>query len=533
MDTQKTEASSEGKPVSISQRLGQLQFHWSGKFRVLQFADIQDGPKVSADTIRLLEAACDAARPDLVIFSGNQIAGYHDAFADTFQRRRWSEKPQETTATSMLREQTKALVRKQISQYIAPLNSRGIPWAVTYGNHDFQCGLSNAELDSIYREFEGCLNPVADADTAANPRLERVAALENQHAYACQPGTFALPVMDSEGKRAVLVVVLVDSGDYAREGGYGAPSESALSFIRQAPSMVGKPCMLFQHMPIPQYYQVLKTVPPQTDGAIQGYREFENHYYVLDPARTQPGSYLGEGVSCPDCDSGEFAAIVGAAVGASADSVFDGMTAGTSAHGTTVDASAVSSVDSVTAGAANTVYAAGVAENTQGVRGSALQSREHSRGMDDSRGTDDSRGADNLRSVDNSRRADNLREAVNRGYFALATGHDHRNGFVGSLDGLLLIATPTCGFGSYGPALHKRAARLFEFDIRHPYNPRTQLLEFGPLVGKPKQGRAYAYGMASVEEEDKGVDLLHKPSVKDWLKKTGEKLNKSLGLSEK
>ena len=32
------------RPVSISARLGRLQFHRSGKFRVLQLADIQDGP---------------------------------------------------------------------------------------------------------------------------------------------------------------------------------------------------------------------------------------------------------------------------------------------------------------------------------------------------------------------------------------------------------------------------------------------------------------------------------------------------------
>ena len=78
----------DGRPVSISARLGRLQFHYSGKFRVLQIADIQDGPKVSKDTITLIEASLDATRPDLVIFSGNQIAGYDPAFADSFRKRR-------------------------------------------------------------------------------------------------------------------------------------------------------------------------------------------------------------------------------------------------------------------------------------------------------------------------------------------------------------------------------------------------------------------------------------------------------------
>ena len=66
---------SEAKPVSVSRRLGRLQFHKSGKFRVLQLADVQDGPKISKDTIALITAAIRDARPDLVVFSGNQIAG--------------------------------------------------------------------------------------------------------------------------------------------------------------------------------------------------------------------------------------------------------------------------------------------------------------------------------------------------------------------------------------------------------------------------------------------------------------------------
>ena len=53
-------------------------------------------------------------------------------------------------------------MRKAIGQFTEPLAARGIPWAVTYGNHDFQCGLNNAELDGIYREFPGCVNPPSE-----------------------------------------------------------------------------------------------------------------------------------------------------------------------------------------------------------------------------------------------------------------------------------------------------------------------------------------------------------------------------------
>lgn len=466
----------DDRPVSISARLGRLQFHNSGKFRVLQVADIQDGPKIAKDTMSLIEASLDASRPDLVIFSGNQIAGYDQAFAGSFRKRRWSDDPVSDTALTKTRE----LVRKAIGQCVGPLVKRGIPWAVTYGNHDFQCGLDDAELDAMYREFPGCVNPprqweasdaraiapgdlasgapgapmssmrettadgsnesngsngsglsanvaspdgtAADGETTRQvvPResgaIKGVGPLPDQVVFACEPGTFALPVMDAERTRNVLGLVLVNSGDYAHGGGFGTPSADALRFLRELPERIGAESMVFQHMPLPEYYDVLRPVAATTAFAMQGYRDHSNTYYVLDETKTQVGGYLGEGISCPD-RSEEF-------------------------------------------------------------------------------------------------------EALRGGYIGVAAGHDHRNGFVGEHGGMLLIATPTCGFNTYGPAPAKRATRLIEFDIRHPYEPRTQLLEFGELVGKPSSKRAYTYAVnQQTPGEGEGDDLLRKPSL--WSQLTG------------
>lgn len=409
----------DDRPVSISARLGRLQFHHSGKFRVLQVADVQDGPKIAKDTISLLEASLDATRPDLVIFSGNQIAGFGPSFAGTFRKRRWSE---ESISESAL-EKTRELVRQATAQLVAPLEARKVPWTITYGNHDFQCGLSNAELDTIYREFSGCIN---SADSL----------LPEQAIYTCEPGTLALPVRDVENSRNMLGLVILDSGDYAHGGGFGVPSERAIDFLRRVPELMSDAdmesdatststekhavkSMVFQHMPLPEYYNVLKPVPANTAYAMQGYRNHADTYYILDEECTQPGGYLGEGISCPD-KSNEFEML-----------------------------------------------------------------------------------------------------CKSGGYFAVAAGHDHRNGFVGEYEGLTLIATPTCGFNTYGPAPAKRATRLIEFDIRHPYEPRTQLLEFGELVGsKPSSKQAYTYALnQATPGEGEGDDLLRKPTL--WSKLTG------------
>ena len=71
-----------------------------------------------------------------MIFSGNQIAGYDPAFADSFRKRRWCNEPIAESALN----HTRALVRKAIGQFTEPLAARGIPWAVTYGNHDSNAG---------------------------------------------------------------------------------------------------------------------------------------------------------------------------------------------------------------------------------------------------------------------------------------------------------------------------------------------------------------------------------------------------------
>ena len=463
----------DDRPLSVSARLGRLQFHQSGKFRVLQLTDIQDGPKVSKDTVSLIEASLDATRPDLVIFNGNQIAGYDSAYALTSRKRRWDARPASASSEASgeryaaassksseaserfeaALERTRASVRATVEQLVRPLADRGIPWAVTFGNHDFQCGLGNAEIESICREFPGCLNP----DSA---RLQAEQYLPSQRVFACEPGTFALPVSDVDHTTSVLGLVLLDSGDYARSGGYGSPSAEALRFLAEVPEMMATqsqkqvvshetaksqeqavPCMVFQHFPVQQYYQLLKPAATNAARAIEGYRNFAGKHYVLDEEKTLPGSYLGEGISCPDTDSGEFAIL------------------------------------------------------------------------------------------------------EQCGYFAISAGHDHRNAFVGTvpisrnsadarmakvlpkvIGGLMMIASPTSGFGSYGPVPQKRAARLIEFDIRHPYEPRTQLLEYGELVGKPSSGKAYAYGMTSESKpESEGVDLLHRPTwwskLLSWMRK--------------
>ena len=53
-----------------------MKFTKGKKFKIMQITDIQEIPAVSPDTLALLEAAVEAEKPDLVVYTGDQIKGY-------------------------------------------------------------------------------------------------------------------------------------------------------------------------------------------------------------------------------------------------------------------------------------------------------------------------------------------------------------------------------------------------------------------------------------------------------------------------
>ena len=45
------------------------------RFKIMQIADTQEGAKVSPDTLNLINTAIDKEKPDLIVYSGDQIWG--------------------------------------------------------------------------------------------------------------------------------------------------------------------------------------------------------------------------------------------------------------------------------------------------------------------------------------------------------------------------------------------------------------------------------------------------------------------------
>ncbi len=247
-----------------------LRFH-DGRFKIMQAADLQEIPHVSPDTLRLLDLALEREKPDLVILTGDQIYGPLPFF-------RFGD--------------TENAVRRTIRTLLRPLTDRRVPFAVTFGNHDRESGIPNADQAEMYFSLPGCIRP----------------AYRSEH----DKGSFLLTVAGENGQPKLNLLVF-DSNGQGPAGGYLPVSAEQLEWFRETrdrqAAALGKflPTLAFQHIPVPEYYNVLKKVGFGTKGAVEAFRTRKHEFYTLPEPIRRAGGFLGESPAIPDRNSGEFA----------------------------------------------------------------------------------------------------------------------------------------------------------------------------------------------------------------------------------
>jgi 3',5'-cyclic AMP phosphodiesterase CpdA len=228
----------------------------NGRFKIIQIADAQEFPYVSPDTVRLIELAVEAEKPDLVIFTGDQIYGIHPKL--------WGKNAEARIA---------AVFRK----LLVPVIAAGVPFAVTFGNHDAECGVPNARQAELYASLPGYLPGERMSDDV--------------------PGAFRIPIC-SEGDRHQFDVFCFDSRGSAAAGGRGVSDEQLRWFeeIRKNERDTGgaPPALVFQHIPVPEYYNVIDTVNKGTPGAVHSYGSRKDIYYALPQALREKGGFMKE-----------------------------------------------------------------------------------------------------------------------------------------------------------------------------------------------------------------------------------------------
>ena len=255
-----------------------MRFTKGKKFKIMQITDIQEIPAVSPDTTALLEAAIEAENPDLVVYTGDQIKGYGVTYKGKGK-------------------ELENAVAQTIYKLLEPVTKRNIPFAVTFGNHDRQVGISNKDqFEDIYKALPNCMG-------------EQPAELSEGG------GTCFIPIKASDGSnRDVFNLYLFDSGTDAKGGGYETFDVRIIDWYKKtreklkAENSAYVPSIVFQHIPLCEYYNVLKQVKKTTKGAIRAFRTHKNEYYVLGDT-CRKGDILLEPPSIPNENTGEFDAI--------------------------------------------------------------------------------------------------------------------------------------------------------------------------------------------------------------------------------
>lgn len=250
----------------------ELCFH-GGKFTIMQITDTQEISTVNPDTIKLISRALDKAKPDLVVFTGDQIKGYSPTFkGNTYHK-----------------------ISRTIADLLRPLEERGIPFCVTFGNHDCNCGIPNAEQMPIYRAHKGFVGGnIKSAD---------------------DPGTFSLSIKDSNGKKTLLLLYVIDSGGKGDNSAYAPVTPERVQWFRAERERLQQengqylPALVFQHIPLPEYYDALVRVKKGTKGAVEAFYSHSGEYYVLPQEALARGDFMLESPAAPDESTGELDAL--------------------------------------------------------------------------------------------------------------------------------------------------------------------------------------------------------------------------------
>ena len=240
-----------------------------GHLRIMQIADTQELPLMNPDTVKLIRLAVEKAKPDLVIFTGDQIYG----------------------PIPLYKGNTREKVRKVLSALLAPLEENSIPFLVAFGNHDRECGISNAEQMKMYAESPMCAG--------------------GSYANDLSSGLFNLPVYGKNGKVAFSIYVF-DSNGEAEAGAYKAIGQNQLDDYAAVRDTLKEengdyvPSLVFQHIPPWEVMNVIHRVPKGTKGAVEAFHAFKDQYYVLPASAIEKGEFMGESPAVPKTQSGQF-----------------------------------------------------------------------------------------------------------------------------------------------------------------------------------------------------------------------------------
>lgn len=247
-----------------------IRFSEDGKLKILHIPDTHLKHNHNLDpTLWMVEKACDTEKPDIVMLTGDIVLNCESA------------------------EDTKKLINALMNIF----DSRNIPVAVTFGNHDSEQGaMSREELMAYYNTFS-CSVSVDDGEALSG----------------C--GTYNIPVLSSDGEKVKFNLWVFDSGDYDEEGRYSCVQSDQVQWYEQTSDKLRKEndgekvnSLVFQHIIVGEIYDALQKSDKWKSYAYKHLYN-EDEYYMFDPEGVNYGTIRE--TPCPGyANYGQFDAMV-------------------------------------------------------------------------------------------------------------------------------------------------------------------------------------------------------------------------------
>ena len=243
------------------------------EFKIMQIADVQENAQVNPDTIKLISLAVKREKPDLVVFTGDQIQGYDSSYKTDAEEK----------------------IKNTIKEFIGALD--GTPFCFTFGNHDDNAGVSKKKQLEFYENSGNCfVGSMRDSEEDI--------------------GTQFLTVKDIDGESDILGLYLIDTWKKQNNASAYSPiKKEQVKWYTDTREENRKSdgsyldSVVFQHIPFPEFYDVLEKVSPFKKGAVEAFRSRKNTFWALDDETVSKGGFMGESPAVPEINNGEFEAV--------------------------------------------------------------------------------------------------------------------------------------------------------------------------------------------------------------------------------
>lgn len=207
-----------------------VKFNSDGKFKIMMINDTQDVILKDVLQANYLKKIAEQEKPDLIVMAGDLLTDFFPGA-------------------------TKAQLEKCLRQALDVIDSFGVPFVATFGNHDhdWEDIFPLEEQMAVYKSYENC-------------------AIVNN---GCDVGTFYLPVRSSDGRSVPLNIYVMDSNNKASgEGlltGYEGLKPEQVQWYKDTRDALKAatgdyvPSLVFQHVPVKEIYQFVDKVPFNAD----------------------------------------------------------------------------------------------------------------------------------------------------------------------------------------------------------------------------------------------------------------------------